>query len=349
MNRKSYCYIFIANAIMRLAFTIISIQESIVLAVYCCMTAALYTILVEVLKSNKHSRLCFNICFTELLLFGSSGIIVYGNGCGFILIILSLIPITSYVLFKSEYFSNKSVYVYDIINALVAITFPIIGLSKDPFVEISQPVRFVIYTLNLMLSVVLITLFDIMFTIGNKKEHDRLEELNEVLENEANYDILTGKLNRRSFNDKFRAQLEYTRQESLRQYLIMIDIDHFKIFNDTYGHDFGDIVLKGVSDTLQSQLRKTDNLFRWGGEEFLISLSCNDHDLKTVTKRLLESVASAEFEDNGTVVHVTISAGLAVYDDRDDVTRSIEKADVALYYSKEHGRNKCTYYTQRME
>jgi len=161
--------------------------------------------------------------------------------------------------------------------------------------------------------------------------------------------VLTGKLNRRSFNEKFKAQLAFSRKESLRQYLIMIDIDHFKIFNDTYGHDFGDIVLKGVSDVLQSQLRKTDNLFRWGGEEFLISLSCNDHDLNTITKRLLESVENTEFEDNGTVVHVTISAGLANYDEKDSIERSIEKADVALYYSKEHGRNKCTYYTQRME
>ena len=177
MNKKLYCYIFIVNAIIRLAFTIISVQESMLLAIYCCITAALYTVLTEVLRSDKHPKLCFNICFIEVLVFGSNGIIVYGNGCGFILLLLSLIPITSYVLYKSGHFSNKGVYVYDMINAVVAVVFPIIGLLTEPLIEISHTVRFIIYTLNLMLSTILITLFDIMFTIGNKREHDRLAEL----------------------------------------------------------------------------------------------------------------------------------------------------------------------------
>ena len=349
MNKRVYSYSFTVYAISRLLLTVVINRGNILFGIYCFITAIMYFILSYLVSRDKYPKLVFNLFFTELLIFGISGVIIYGNGCGFIMMVLALIPVTSYVLYSSEYFSNSKVYLYDMLNAFIAIMMPVIGLYHKPIIEISDMLRKYVYISNTLSSVVLITLFDIMFTIKNKQKFNELEEHNIELETEANYDPLTHKLNRRSFNQKFNEQVVRCKANYLRMYVIMLDIDHFKKFNDTYGHDFGDIVLIGVSDILQSQLRKSDNLFRWGGEEFLIILSCQDHDLNTVMERLLNNVRTHVFENNGQKVSVTISAGLAIYDNNESVDRTIEKADVALYYSKEHGRDRVTYYNKRME
>lgn len=123
--------------------------------------------------------------------------------------------------------------------------------------------------------------------------------------------------------------------------LIMIDIDHFKQFNDTYGHQRGNTVLMRLAQIIVGTKRQSDIAFRYGGEEFCVILPETGNEAVELAGRLREKVNVEEFPGN---VKVTISAGVSIYPDKDKSTGLVEKADKALYEAKAAGRNKvCVY------
>lgn len=124
--------------------------------------------------------------------------------------------------------------------------------------------------------------------------------------------------------------------------VIMIDIDHFKSLNDTYGHLAGDEVLKKVAKTIQENVRQIDVAARYGGEEFIVLLPEADLALaKIVAERIRKSIESTKTVFNSTTLKVTVSLGIAHWDEARDLSDRdfIERADQALYRSKEQGRN----------
>jgi diguanylate cyclase (GGDEF)-like protein len=127
----------------------------------------------------------------------------------------------------------------------------------------------------------------------------------------------------------------------------MFDIDHFKKFNDTHGHDVGDLVLKLVAGTVQSALRDTDLLARYGGEKFAILVPQGDvHGACAIADRVRKRVENLSVETNGQSLRVTISVGLALssdYEQAPDAERIVSDADKQLYLSKRSGRNTWSY------
>jgi diguanylate cyclase (GGDEF)-like protein len=123
--------------------------------------------------------------------------------------------------------------------------------------------------------------------------------------------------------------------------ILIVDIDFFKVINDTYGHEAGDIVLKEVVLVLKNSIRKEDILLRWGGEEFVIVMpNSSSMDSKSVAERIRSNVESYESK----VKPVTVSIGISEY--KDDFPSSLDNADHALYNSKHSGRNKSTSYEE---
>ena len=130
-----------------------------------------------------------------------------------------------------------------------------------------------------------------------------------------------------------------------------MDIDHFKSFNDTYGHQFGDTVLKKISNLILAGLRTADFSARYGGEEFAVILPETplDHGL-LVAERLRSSIFAESFEtQKGAKIHVTMSIGVAGIEDARDRVSLISAADKALYIAKEAGRNRCCPYSGNFE
>ena len=118
---------------------------------------------------------------------------------------------------------------------------------------------------------------------------------------------------------------------------MVLDIDNFKPVNDTYGHQVGDSVLIDVSDQIQKHLRSTDIAVRWGGEEFIvIYLETDKDEVLRLVDKLREDIEKHSFEAIGSV---TVSSGVTVYQEDDDITSIISRADKALYKAKENGRN----------
>ena len=132
----------------------------------------------------------------------------------------------------------------------------------------------------------------------------------------------------------------------------MIDIDHFKTVNDTYGHQAGDRVLVSLASLLRRHLRRSDIVGRYGGEEFAVLLShVHEHEATRLLLRLLHEFTSREHRaPNGEVFRVTFSAGVATLDhDAMDLQRWLEAADATLYAAKRAGRNRVITNAERLE
>ena len=127
-----------------------------------------------------------------------------------------------------------------------------------------------------------------------------------------------------------------------------MDIDFFKKVNDTYGHQYGDYVLKTVADLVKQSFRKTDLLYRYGGEEMVVIMpETNIEGAIIPVQRLRRMVEEYDFEYNGTKAKVTISIGLTMnYQDFNSAADLLKSADDALYKAKEEGRNRVVLHEQ---
>lgn len=155
-------------------------------------------------------------------------------------------------------------------------------------------------------------------------------------------DNLTKTYNRNYMKMHLQKQIDSNKKFALA----LLDIDFFKKFNDTYGHDFGDIVLKEVSQFIKKSIKESDEIYRWGGEEFVIYL--NNAEVKNVYERLnniRDNLSRHKIKnDKGIEVNVTASFGLVSSESGKTIDELISLADKALYHSKETGRNKVTLY-----
>ncbi|MCD8377681.1 MAG: diguanylate cyclase [Candidatus Gastranaerophilales bacterium] len=158
----------------------------------------------------------------------------------------------------------------------------------------------------------------------------------------ATTDGLTELYNHRYFQDMLRKQIESARRYEQEFSLIILDIDFFKNFNDTYGHQVGDAVLRTVAYILKKNTRATDYVCRYGGEEMSIILPQTSKEEAMINaKRICDEVAKTPLKvSNGEECHITISLGVSTYPyDGETPQKIIEYADKALYYAKNHGRN----------
>lgn len=153
-------------------------------------------------------------------------------------------------------------------------------------------------------------------------------------------DALTGVNNRSTFDTTLEREISLTKRQKTGLTLLMIDIDHFKSFNDNYGHSAGDEVLKSVAKTLRNSTRDSDLVFRYGGEEFVIILRNSDcESSKIVAERVLESIRNNRVEIDGQMHSVSVSVGLSCLAKSDSVDSLFKRADDALYEAKDRGRD----------
>ncbi|GEM_PF-1619149 len=175
----------------------------------------------------------------------------------------------------------------------------------------------------------------------NQELEKRVAERTKELEILANTDPLTGISNRRDFFNKASILFDSAKGSIFAS---MLDLDKFKTLNDTYGHSFGDIVLKKVTSYVRSFLRSQDIFGRIGGEEFAILCECESLELFMLKmEQVRQEVSQLEFENNGSKIHITISFGMAQREADEDIDSLLVRADDALYEAKESGRNKVIF------
>ncbi len=187
---------------------------------------------------------------------------------------------------------------------------------------------------------------EFLIRINALLDHSRIFLQNQRLTEELNMmamrDRLTGLYNRNYFYEYIQKVVSTVKRNHSKYAIIALDIDHFKAFNDIYGHDFGDLVLKNVSRTLKESIRTTDIVCRWGGEEFLVLAPEVDDILPLIlAERIRVGISNLKIKklDNEEYISITISGGIAI-GNQENFEDVIKKADKRLYVAKESGRNK---------
>ena len=164
----------------------------------------------------------------------------------------------------------------------------------------------------------------------------------------ATTDMMTKLKTKHYFFTILTDKIETSAKQEIPLSVLMFDIDFFKKFNDTYGHDCGDYVLKTVADTIKNGIRAQDLASRYGGEEFTVMLYNTDKDTAfKIAERIRKKIEGLKLKYNGNKVSLTISIGLSTFNSREPVSAKqlVVEADTALYESKKTGRNKTSCFS----
>jgi len=258
----------------------------------------------EILKSNNN----IPIVITDIMLPGLDGLKLTG-------------------LIRSEYDSDviimtgySKIYSYeDAINK---------GASDIVF----KPVRFEELMLRLKR-----VLRERQFSFDRKQMLDKLQKL-------AVTDGLTQLYNSRHFYNQLKSEVDRTKRYRHPLSLLLLDIDHFKNYNDNYGHLKGDKVLVKIGSTIKSCLRRLDSAYRYGGEEFTVILpETNCPEAVTVANRIMTAIRAVKFRPEPEIfATVTVSIGATQYSPKEKLSSFVQRADSAMYISKQKGRDRVT-------
>jgi len=176
------------------------------------------------------------------------------------------------------------------------------------------------------------TLLQFTESVSHYKQH--------LLQLRTSYDALTGLPLRRILDESFEKRNSSVEGKGL--YLLLLDIDHFKKVNDTYGHLIGDAVLRSLALNLEENVRRAETVYRYGGEEFIILLQAdNDREAAAAAERLRQLIAANEIVSGEKKIRITFTSGLTRVQSGETLREVLERADKALYRGKHSGRN-CT-------
>lgn len=224
------------------------------------------------------------------------------------------------------------------------------------YVEIEERIGYVIYTAMLLLLifsfaglVIGMILYRFPTRIVMRAEEEVATAFNKL--NYLSYhDMLTDLPNRLRFNDDLTKAIENADKKGRKLGVMFLDLDRFKLINDTLGHNNGDLLLKKVAKRLQDSIRKNDTVARLGGDEFTVILPTinNSTEVAMVAGKILKSLHQP-FILEGEEFVITTSIGISIYpSDGEDIDTLIKNADAAMYFAKENGNNKYQFYSPSM-
>jgi diguanylate cyclase (GGDEF)-like protein len=192
---------------------------------------------------------------------------------------------------------------------------------------------------------------NISFALDNFDRADEKTRADERIEYLASHDSLTGLPNRETFNQLLHFGIEAARRYERQFAVLFIDLDRFKIINDSLGHEAGDILLVEIAARLRQSLRSSDVVARLGGDEFVVILeqSADRGDTEAIARKLLE-VVSQPIQLSGHECHTTASIGIAMFpSDGSDAHTLTKNADMAMYLAKEDGKNDIRFFTKEVK
>ena len=194
---------------------------------------------------------------------------------------------------------------------------------------------------SLIIACIILFFFSYIVSKQNLQDRKKIKELSKLYERQANTDELTGLSNRRSFNNFLKLAI-LTLGDTEKLHLSMFDIDDFKKVNDTYGHPYGDFVLKDFADILKSVENEGITACRYGGEEFLLLIPKKDKSQALeIVQKIIEEVRKKIILPNGS--YVTVSAGFITCTEEMSYDAVLSSVDENLYQAKSTGKNKVVY------
>ncbi len=308
-------------------FFLFHILGSPILAWINVISVALYLVAYRLLSTHR-GRPAILLIWVEVIIHAFLGTLLIGWDSGFHYFLLMFIP----ALFAGMRGRNAWL-------AVTALWGFYVGLyALMWFVEPLQPI-----SSGALLGVFLfnLTVVFFMFSYLSLFYVATVSTTQRALRRQATIDALTGLFNRRHLSDLAEKEIARHARSGEELSFLLLDIDHFKQFNDRYGHDAGDRILERLSSVLAQTLRGQDYIGRWGGEEFLVVLSGTDREHALLTAERIRCAAETHswvFED--LELSVTVSVGVSQYRTGESLSAVVARADMALYEGKRLGRNR---------
>jgi len=172
----------------------------------------------------------------------------------------------------------------------------------------------------------------------------------QILNQMARVDQLTDMYNRKFLDEFVDVSIPQALRTNISYGVLMIDIDYFKMINDSYGHDVGDEAIRIVSRVIKNSIRKSDIAIRYGGEEFLVLLyNCDEENVRKISETIRMEFAKQKIHANGETFSKTLSVGYSLFpQNSESIWKCIKFADMSLYQAKESGRNRVVAFESNM-
>ena len=300
-----------------------------------------YQMMLTVAKQKKY-KLCVYLCVAEVNLAVLLSALLFGTCLGFNTFSLVTIPLIFYATTTLKDYRHPVVTAATV-SGVSAATYIFTNFFQPDSIAavINGHSGLAVFTMifNAIVITLLLIVFLLLFTWEVRNNTATLEKRNQQLRQISTKDPLTKLNNRRSMTEHLNLSMQQMRMTKKPFSVILCDIDNFKHVNDTYGHDCGDKVLVMVANIISSQMRESDFVCRWGGEEILIKVEGSQNIAKAIAERIRVTIYGSEVEHEGTKVNVTMTFGVAEANEHQRVEDFIQLADNRLYYGKEHGKN----------
>lgn len=331
--------IALVHFLLIILFTVLHIEPMILFNIG---SVILYSICIAIVRRNGNLFAIFCAIYLEITIHSFLATICIGWRFGFPQYIIALVPFSYYMCYTLINDHQK----YLLSSLLAAVAFAsfigcrTISLYTDALYQIavSQGEELSIYILNSTCNFCFLLLVTFIYMMEMQSSTNKLRSQNAILEKMAGTDPLTGLYNRRSMHVFLEHAVE-TETDSVFC-LSMCDIDDFKKVNDTYGHEFGDVVLKRISQIIQQQVAEHGYVCRWGGEEILI-LTHNDlEDSCKIAENIRRNIENEMFHYQEKSIRCTLTVGTSMHKAGNTVEDTIMQADYRLYHGKRNGKNR---------
>jgi diguanylate cyclase (GGDEF)-like protein len=293
-------------------------------------------LIVFILTVVRHQNAAFIVGMADLVLFSYSATITTGVEGGFYLLLVAAIPLNFYntAIKKRKQLFGGILLVLSIIALVVLMRMEIFDAPYDHFKSD------VFFAANLIGVSIMLALIGFLFGLVDQNEEKERMLTHQRIVMMANTDPLTNLINRRIMTTKIEHEKELVNKGGKPFSLVMVDVDNFKQINDVFGHDGGDFVLINLAHLIGLCLRKSDQVSRWGGDEFLVMLpETAGINGQMVAEKIKNRIAHTPFIYHEEDIPVTVTLGVSECDFFTGVDGTIRKADQALYQGKHGGKD----------
>lgn len=328
-----------AHILYLVLFTVAGIKE---MAIFNIFSVLFYSLTIVLVSRVRERIYLVYAALAEIIIHASVATACVGWVPDFGMFLLMIIPIAFLMPGKNKkapfVIMLASILLYGVLKYLYRDSgFTVYNIDNTSYAT-------VFYIINILVGSFVLVYVTTIYTFINLYNESRLRVQNEQLRIMASTDPLTQLSNRREMNRKL-TEICLKSRESGKKYVVGIgDIDNFKNVNDTYGHDYGDIVLSAVAEVITGNLPPSGSAARWGGEEFLFVIPDSDiGEGMTCADRILEEIRRHEFKHEDAGFNVTMTIGICEGLPDDIVDKVVSRADSRLYKGKRNGKDHAEY------
>ena len=309
---------------------IVSLHIPALLAYHLCI-CVFYVFMLWPVNKDAY-RLITVLVHIEITTFILANTVMIGWNAGFGACLLALASL----VYINPLESKKMMYIFSAVEAILFFCLKIYTMYHAPVFHMNSQMQDIFSMINYASCFIVVVGGSALSKVSAENTKKQLTKKMRLLQRQAEHDPLTH-LGTRSYLMK---QFQNVQKKGMPFSVVMCDIDNFKRINDTYGHNCGDCILKGIAGILQKNTPENAIVTRWGGEEFLILLEdCDITKAGPLMERIRENVSDTRFVYKEQVLHVTMTFGISTSMEHTELNRLIESADDRLYVGKKNGKN----------